>query len=145
VTRKLCRGRGWRPNTETKQNSQEYTGQSQRSHGFSFQSYVRYAELRQRGHIVYTTDAKMEDEPPTQLMLQLLTAYAKSTLVFLELHAFPFAHLELHDVTHPPCLGVTRGDHVLWPTMENMISTMMMIKMSIYGSPNIPHHSPLQL
>jgi hypothetical protein len=35
----------------------------------------------------------------------------------------------------PPCLGVTRGDHVSRPAMENMIYTMMMmINMSTYGS-----------
>jgi hypothetical protein len=33
---------------------------------------------------------------------------------------------------------VTRGDHVSWPTIENMISTMMMINMSTNGSPTTP-------
>jgi hypothetical protein len=66
--RKLCRGRGWRPNAETRHNLREYTRQSQRSHDFSFQSCVRYAELRRRGHTVQTTDRmRMENEPPTQL------------------------------------------------------------------------------
>jgi hypothetical protein len=38
----------------------------------------------------------------------------------------------------PPCLGLARGDHVSWPIMENMISIMMMINMSTYGSPTTP-------
>jgi hypothetical protein len=39
------------------------------------------------------------------------------------------AHVGARYYPHP-CLGVTRGDHVSWPTMENMIPTMMMINMS---------------
>jgi hypothetical protein len=40
---------------------------------------------------------------------------------------------------YPPCLGVTRGDHVSRPAMENMIYTMMMmINMSTDGSPTTP-------
>jgi hypothetical protein len=35
----------------------------------------------------------------------------------------------------PPFLGVTRGYHVSWPIMENMIPTMMMIIMSTDGIP----------
>jgi hypothetical protein len=43
-----------------------------------------------------------------------------------------------HCSCYPPCLGVTRGDHVLWPAMENMIPTMMMINMSTDGSSAAP-------
>jgi hypothetical protein len=39
---------------------------------------------------------------------------------------------------HPPCLGVTRGDHVSWPAMETLIPTMMMIKMSTNSIPAVP-------
>jgi hypothetical protein len=38
----------------------------------------------------------------------------------------------------PPCLWVTRGDHVSRPTMENMIPTMMMINMSTNGISTSP-------
>jgi hypothetical protein len=38
----------------------------------------------------------------------------------------------------PPCLGVTRGDHVSWTTMKTMISMMTTINRSIYGSPTTP-------
>jgi hypothetical protein len=39
----------------------------------------------------------------------------------------------------PPYLGVTRGDYVSRPTMENMIyAMMMMINMSAGGSPTTP-------
>jgi hypothetical protein len=44
---------------------------------------------------------------------------------------------------YPPCLGVTGGDHVSRPAMENMIYTMMMmINMSTYGSPTTPLDFP---
>jgi hypothetical protein len=42
------------------------------------------------------------------------------------------------------CLGVTGGDHVSRPAMENMIYTMMMmmINMSIDGNPTTPLDLP---
>jgi hypothetical protein len=44
-----------------------------------------------------------------------------------------------------PCLRVTRGDHVSWPTMKTMIPTMMMINMSTDSSPIAPLRLPLLL
>jgi hypothetical protein len=34
-------------------------------HGFGFQSCVRYAEIRRRGHMVQRVDERMEDESPS--------------------------------------------------------------------------------
>jgi hypothetical protein len=38
-----------------------------------------------------------------------------------------------NDPSYPPCLGVTRGDHVSWPTMKTMIPMTMMISLSTHG------------
>jgi hypothetical protein len=46
--------------------------------------------------------------------------------------------LKLGVICYPPCLGVTRGDHISWPTMEDTIPTMMMINMSTNGNPPPP-------
>jgi hypothetical protein len=46
----------------------------------------------------------------------------------------------------PPCLGVTRGDHVSWPTMKTVIPMMMMmISMPTHGNPTAPLQMPLSL
>jgi hypothetical protein len=99
--RKLCRGRGWRPNAETRQNLWEYTGQSQRSHGFGFQSCVQYADLRCRGHTVQTMDDRMENEPPTQMMLQILTACTQVDTCLPGDACVPFCTLEATCVSSP--------------------------------------------
>jgi len=41
------------------------------------------------------------------------------------------------DLVTPPCLGVTWGDHVSWPTMKTVI-LMTMINMPTHGSPTTP-------
>jgi hypothetical protein len=48
--------------------------------------------------------------------------------------------INLNGLVTPPCLGVTRGDHVSWSAMETMIPTMLMINMSTDAP-----HLPLQL
>jgi hypothetical protein len=71
-------------------------------HGFRFQSCVRYAEIRCIGNMVQTADKRMEDEPPTQMMLQPLTACTQVDTCLPRAACIPFFHmLELHALPLP--------------------------------------------
>jgi hypothetical protein len=66
VTRNQRRGRTQILMVQTEDASASQENITGWPHGFEFQSCVRYVEIRRRDHTVQTTDARMEDGPPSR-------------------------------------------------------------------------------